>query len=155
MKKLLILTIICLCSSLFLTAQDTIKCSGTVTEWVDGKQKVLSGATVVVGKQISLLVGVERNRGVDTVKGQVAAKATTDSNGFATVSVPKGFYTVIIWKAGYVPQTYSGVEAKSYKFMGSISKDTSMQGLHTALAFEKRRSILDMPDKVPTSNKKP
>ncbi len=155
MKEFLILTIICLGSPLLLIAQNTIKCSGVVTEWVDGKEKILSGATVVIGKQISLLVGVDRNRGVDTVKGQVTAKVSTDSKGFASVSIPAGNYTVIIWKAGYVPKTHTGVEAKSYKFIGSISKDTSMQGLHTSLAFEKRGSILDMPDRVPTSNKKP
>lgn len=155
MKRLLVITLFCLGSPLFLIAQNTVNCSGVVTEWVDGKEKVLSGATVIVGKQISLLVGVERNRGVDTVRGVVTAKAVTDAKGFASVSIPPGNYTVIIWKAGYVPKTFNGVEAKTYKFMGSISKDTSMQGLHTVLAFEKKRSILDMPANVPTSKRKP
>ena len=155
MKKLLVFTVVCFCSPLLLMAQGNVKCSGVVTEWVGGKEKTLSGATIVVGKQISLVTGVEQNRGVDTVKGQVTAKTTSDSKGFASVSVPQGSYTVIIWKAGYVPKTFTGVEAKSYKYMGSISKDTSMQGLHLTLVFEKRRSILDMPDKVPTSTRKP
>jgi hypothetical protein len=158
MNKLVVLILICFCSPLLLIAQETIKCSGVVTEWVDGKEKILSGATVVVGKQISLVVGVERNRGTDTVKGQVAAKTITDSKGFASVAIPKGVYTVIIWKQGYVPRTFTGVEAKSYEYIGSISKDTSMQGLHLTLVFEKRKSILDDLEnspKVPSSKKKP
>lgn len=144
--RILLFLIVIFCCSPVVMAQGNIKCSGVVTEWVNGKEKVLSGAMVIVGKQLSLVSG---NNGVDTIKGKVAAKAITDSKGFASLSVPKGTYTVIIWKAGYVPKTYFNIEAKSYEYMGSISRDTSMRGLHITLAFETKKSILDMPSRVP------
>lgn len=107
--------------------------NGTVTQWVDGKEKPLSGALVLIGKDIWL----DTSKSVDVVKGKVIAKATTNSSGNYSLTAPNGKYTMIIWKSHYVPQ--DGLDATvPGSCDGSISYDNQVgsSGRHTGIRYE-------------------
>lgn len=113
--------------------------SGKVTQWVGGgvgqspKEKPLNQATVVIGKDLQFQSG---NSGMDTIRGQVAAKVLTDANGRWEAKVPAGTHTVIYWKAGYTPSINNPLQAPG-AHTGTISQDKQMQGLHRTLHLAK------------------
>ncbi|MBI3184307.1 MAG: hypothetical protein HYZ28_19410 [Myxococcales bacterium] len=97
------------------------------------KEVALAGATVIIGKDLSLDVG---GAGVDTVKGKaIAAEASTDASGSFTASVPAGDYTVIVWKAGHTPQTGT-LKAPAAGYQASVAPDNQVgsSGRHQRLA---------------------
>jgi hypothetical protein len=103
----------------------TVTISGQITTWEKvfqgdlPKEKPLTGATVLIGQNLSMT----GSGATDVVKGRVVAEVQTDGNGRFSVNVPAGNYSIIVWKAGYVPQTGTvGAPANNYK--ASISKDT-------------------------------
>jgi hypothetical protein len=111
--------------------------TGTITTWEKGSQmslpveKPLKGAEIIFGKDIWLQVG---QTGTDTVKGQVVTKTVTDDKGNFSVNLPPGKYTMIIWKARFIPSTH--VVNSPGNANGSINPDTNTV-LHTILNYSK------------------
>lgn len=107
---------------------------GTVTQWQKGKEIPLSGATVIIGKNISL-VGRGSTDVIRNAKG-IAAEVKTDGKGAFSAKAPAGTYMLILWKRGYVPASYSTRVPGSFK--GAISADTQVgsSGRHLNLSRE-------------------
>lgn len=108
--------------------------NGTITGWKSGKENPLGGATVIIGKDIWLQV-----KGADDIvrnSKKIAAKAQTNDAGRFTVNIPNGTYTIILWKAGYIPVTGKVIVPGNYR--NSISLDTQVgsSGRHRNLRFQ-------------------
>lgn len=104
------------------TNQNAIDLSGTVTQWVKGKEVPLASATVLIGNNLSL----SRRGGDDVVNNAkaIVAEVKTNEAGVFSAKVPAGDYSVILWKKGYVPATYTAKVPGTFK--GTISADNQV-----------------------------
>ncbi|MFO0796335.1 MAG: carboxypeptidase regulatory-like domain-containing protein [Gemmataceae bacterium] len=68
-----------------------------------GVEKPLAGATVLVGRRLTIPPGSPS--GIDAVTGDALfLSGTTGDDGGYRPNLPPGTYDVIVWKAGHVPQ---------------------------------------------------
>jgi hypothetical protein len=111
--------------------------TGKITTWHKASQMALPtevpapGVTVVIGKNININTNAS---GADTIHGNVVARTETDGKGNFTVDVPTGQgYTMIIWKKGHTPATYTVNSPGTAN--GQISKSDRV--MHLNLKFEK------------------
>ena len=101
---------------------NSVAITGTVKVWVDGKEKTGVGVRVVVGKDLNYKTG---DSGTDTVSAKPPYETITDDQGQFTISVPAaGQYGILLWKAGFTPQTDTLNAPGSYT--GSIAKDNQV-----------------------------
>ena len=132
MKKVAWLFIVFLALAISTSAQKLVELKGTATQWKDGKETPLQGATVVIGTNITLNTGGVADE-IRNARG-IAAEVTTNDKGAFVAKVPAGRYAVILWKARYVPATYTATAPGT--FTGSISPDAQpgAAGRHGSLA---------------------
>ncbi len=133
MKRAALLAALVSCAAV--ASAQNVAVSGQITTWektsqmASPKEKPLADATVLVGQNLNLEVA-----STDVVRGKVLGEAKTDGSGNFRILVPKGSYNIIVWKAGYVPQT-GAVTAPTVSYKASISKDTGVgaSGRHNSL----------------------
>jgi hypothetical protein len=131
MKKLVYLFVLFFAMAISASAANLVEFKGTVTQWKDGKEVPLPGATVIIGTNISLNTGGMTDV-IQNAKG-IAAQVNTNEKGAFVAKVPAGRYAVILWKAHYVPASYTAAAPGTFK--GSISYDNQVgaSGRHTGL----------------------
>ena len=118
-------------SAVAATLSGTVTTSKKESQMALPKDVPLSGAQVIIGKDLDLDVG---GSGADTIRGKVAAKVLTDDRGKFTANLPSGKYTVIVWKTRHTPATYSvSVPKTVFEGLFSIMNDRI---LHTSLSFK-------------------
>ena len=134
MKKLVLILVLIALVCQPLTAYAATM-AGTVTEWRSGKEYAAVGVTIIVGKGINLNSGSSGNDVITNSSG-IVAKAVTDGAGKFSMSIPAGSYTVIGWKAGYIPQVYYDVEPALYLPVScSPDNQPGSGGRHQSLSY--------------------
>ena len=129
-KKLLVIVLVLLFA--FPCVAGAAELTGKITQWKEGKEYPLAYATVIIGKNIWL----DTKGYTDVVKGNVAAKTTTNEKGIYVLNVPPGSYTLILWKGHYVPADGIKVNVPG-SYDGSISYDNQVgsSGRHGELRY--------------------
>ena len=123
-----------------LPAMAQAQLTGKVTHEVGGsvghlpQTRPLAGATIIIGAGIDIEVG---QTGTDKVRGRVAAKVISGSDGTFTLNVPAGTYDVICWKQGYVPQREGRIKVPGTLPL-SLGADSSGRGLHREITYAAR-----------------
>ncbi|MBE1426686.1 hypothetical protein H4684_003352 [Desulfomicrobium macestii] len=108
-----------------------IEAVGTVTQWIKGKEVPLSLATVLIGTNLSLKAQGSTDV-VSNAKG-IVAEVTTNKAGVFSAKIPAGTYSVILWKKGYVPATYSMKVPGTFKGTISVDNQVGATGRHVNL----------------------
>lgn len=134
MKRILLM-LVCLAILVQpLTAHAAIL-SGAVTEWRNGREYPAVGVRIIIGVGINLVSG---SGGQDIVTGAsgVIGSWLTDSQGRFAVDIPNREYTVIGWKAGYIPQVYTRVTPGKYLPVScSVDNQPGAGGRHQYLTY--------------------